>query len=271
MKRNLLLFAVTLALVLSGCGQAGGETPSAQPTVRPSAPVTPVPTSVVAAVSPSPVSIQEEVTSAPIPVSETLEPTPASTPAPVPPPAPAPTPTPTPVPTPEMTAEPVPELPSRPDDEAVLAAYRAAAEAYGWFDLTTLPLDHDAPAQGENGEYHPVSDPRFPTMESLRSYLKTLFSDEITDQLLPLEGIHYRDIEGVLYAMDAGRGSDENTGPVTEMVVWPEESNDSLCLVRVTVELLWEDPDRPEGMRLYEFPYQKVGEKWVFTHFESIM
>lgn len=75
MKRNLLLFAVTLALVLSGCGQAGGETPSAQPTVRPSAPVTPVPTSVVAAVSPSPVSIQEEVTSAPIPVSETLEPT----------------------------------------------------------------------------------------------------------------------------------------------------------------------------------------------------
>ena len=52
MKRNLLLFAVTLALVLSGCGQAGGETPSAQPTVRPSAPVTPVPTSVVAAVSP---------------------------------------------------------------------------------------------------------------------------------------------------------------------------------------------------------------------------
>lgn len=173
---------------------------------------------------------------------------------------------------PEPTAAPSqsPE-PTRPTDEEVLSAYRAAEEAYRWFDLTTLPLDYSVPPRGENMSYQPVSDERFPTMDALRGYLKGLFSDEVVDRLLPIDGEHYVEIDGVLCAIEGARGTNENSGTVTQTVVWPEEGGDALCTVHVEVELLWEDENYPEGMRTYDFPYQKVGDKWVFTAFESIM
>lgn len=255
-------------------------TPVPTPTVKVSAPPSVAPTAPIAA-TPTP-----EVTPPPA-ESATLPPAPteslcglpvAPTPTPegsVPPevtqsplPVNSPEPTATPSSTPEPTATPEP---ARPTDEEVLAAYRAAYEAYTWFDLATLPLDYEAPPRGENGEYYPVADERFPNMDALRGYLKGLFSDEVVDRLLPMDGEHYVEIDGALCAMDGMRGTNENSGTVTQTVVWPEEGGDTLCTVHVEVELLWEEENYPEGKRAYDFPYQKVGDKWVFTHFESIM
>lgn len=168
----------------------------------------------------------------------------------------------------------------RPTDEQVLETYHTAREAYGWFagyNDSGLMLDMDdsitLPAAVGGGEwtFFRVTRPGLESIETLRAYLKCLFSDEIVDELLkPANNLFVDGPQGGLYAMGAGRGANVNTGAVTEMVLWPEEG-DGLCTVQVTIELLWEDPDFPTGVRSYSFPYQKVGDKWVFTHFEAIM
>lgn len=245
---------------------------SVPPSVEPTAPAVETPAPEVtpppaesAVQPPAPTESLCGLPLAPTPTPEGSVP-PAVTAIPIPDNSPAPMAASSQAPAPTVAPE-----PARPTDEEVLAAYRAAEEAYRWFDLNTLPLDYSVPPRGENGQYQPVMDERFPTMDALRGYLKGLFSDEVVDRLLPIDGEHYVEIDGVLCAIEGERGTNENSGTVTQTVAWPEEGGDTLCSVHVEVELLWEDKNYPEGKRIYDFPYQKVGDKWVFTSFESIM
>lgn len=282
MKPHLICLTAALAAALSACGGTPVQesAPAAESAAVSAAPV-PTPTAAVkptASPAPAPTPAETAVVTAAPTVEPTEEPgpTPAPTPtaavtaAPTPTPAAAATAEPTP---PPAETEPTPEPPARPSDEEVLAAYREAEEAYRWFDLTTLPLDYENAAgePTEAGQYYRVADERFATMDALRGYLKGLFSDEIVDRLLPLDGVRYVEIDGALCAVEAGRGTDGNSGAVTAQVFWPEGGDDNWCTVQVAVELLREDPEFPEGTRVYQFPYQKVGEKWVFTYFEAIM
>jgi len=146
----------------------------------------------------------------------------------------------------------------------VLAAYDEASEAARWFDLVTLLVDHDSEPIGEEG-YLPVIDERFPTMDALRTYLKTLFSDSIVDEGMLREGQdHYKEIDGRLCALDLLGGSDASWGERTNTVTWAEDGSDR-CTVETRIELRWEDENYPEGYLLFESVYEKVGNKWVFT------
>lgn len=292
--KKIICLAAALTLALTACGgPSAQESNDPAPTVTAltsAAPTPAVPTVPAAAESAAPSAAPSETPAVSEPSAETPAATFALTPAPTEsaePPGQSAAPSPSAVPaadTPTPTAEPTSEpmavtsveptatsVPTRPGDEEVLAAYHQAEEAFRWFDLTTLPLDFTQPKSVGEEVYYPVSDERFATMDDLRGYLKGLFSDEIVDALLPLNGTHYADIDGALCAIQADRGANENTGPATETVDWPAEGGDALCTVRVSVELLWEDPAYPDGVRKYEFPYQKVGDKWVFTYFEAIM
>ena len=281
MKKYLIFLSAALALSLTACAQREAETtPTAVPTPEPKPTVLVTP-----AVSPSPkVTIPPEMTVTPAP-TETAAPTPkpvlTPTPAPIQTPTPTQTPEPTPQPVPEPTPEPVPSEPVlppetsmepvRPRDEEGLEAYRTAQEAYNWFALATLEAHQDEKVELEGRLYARVADERFPTMDSLRGYLKTLFSDEVVDALLPIAGEQYVEIDGQLYVSEGGRGTDITKGAVTLSVNWPAEEGAMACTVRAEVELLDEETlTTVVGTQIYEFPYQKVGDKWVFTHFEAI-
>ena len=161
----------------------------------------------------------------------------------------------------------VPE-PSRPTDEEVLAAYREAQEAYNWFDLATLEGLQDGKVEHQGDLYARVADERCPNMDSFRGYLKTLFSDEVVDGLLPMDGQQYVELDGQLYVLEGARGTDITKGAVTLSVVWPMEEEPLTCTVRAEVELLDEATlSTVVGSEVHEFPYQKVGDKWVFTWF----
>lgn len=179
--------------------------------------------------------------------------------------------TPAPIPSePVPTAAASPE-PTIPRDEEILEAYRAAREAYNWFDLCTLDGHQDEKKEQDGRVYTRVADERFPNMDSFRSYLKTLFSDEVVDNLLPIGGQQYVEIDGGLYVSEGGRGTDITKGTVTLSVIWPQEGEGMSCTVRAEVEQLDEETlSTVVGSEVYDFPYQKVGEKWVFTQFESI-
>lgn len=290
MKKELILVSAALLLALAGCGQSAESTPApaetaSQPaaeTVMPTpAPATPAPveTAAPSEAVPSPADTPA-LEATPAPTESAAQPKPTQTPDPVPTEEPLPTPEVQPTQDPAVaTVEPAPE-PERPTDAEVLSVYREAAEAYSWFagyndsglalDLTdglTLPL----PTGGE-GTFFRVTRPGLGSTEELRGYLKTLFSDEVVDGLLKDGSAAFADgPEGGLYTTGAGRGSNITKGGVTLEVIWPQEGEPVLCTVQATVELLdLETLSTVTGTQVYQFPYQKVGDKWVFTQFESI-
>lgn len=241
---------------------------SASPSVEPTAPAIVTPTS--------------EVTPPPTESAQPPEPTESLCGLPL-----APTPTPEGSVPPAALESPAPtesQKPARPTDEEVLAAYNRAAEVFSWYagysdeglaldgtDMISLPLLENG---GEVVMYR-VTRPGLNSMDELRAYLKTIFSDEVVDGLMkdfPLGAAGFADgPEGGLYCSGAGRGSDISKGGVTVEVVWPLEEEPMQCTIRASVELLdLNDLQTVTGTQVYEFPYQKVGEKWVFTSFESI-
>lgn len=302
MKKRSIWLTAALLVGLAACSRTAVEvTPTPQPIAQPTERITAAPTPAASAPAPSavttpastPTAAEESpepvLTPSPIPTSlPTPSPAPTQTPvavssqAPVPTQAATPTPAPVPEPTPTPAAEPTPEVvatpeplptanPARPSDEEVLAAFRKAWEAYNWFDLYALEGHQDEKKELDGMVYSRVADERFPNMDSFRSYLKTLFSDEVVDGLLPIGGQQYVEIDGQLYTSEGGRGTDITKGAVTLSVLWPQEEEPLTCTVRAEVELLDEETlSTVVGSELHEFPYQKVGEKWVFTHFETI-
>lgn len=86
-----------------------------------------------------------------------------------------------------MTAEQT-EKEARPlTGEEVLSAYDQAVEAYGWFELTPLPSGSGA-VEVDGSSYLPVDRQGMTTMLELRSYLRSLFSEDVTNQLLATGG-----------------------------------------------------------------------------------
>ena len=174
---------------------------------------------------------------------------------------------PVPMPTPTPTA--APELAEGPTDEEILAAYQMAEEAYGWFVLAPPELDRTEQRMVGELTYCRVDDPRFSNLAELRGYLKTLFSDTLVDQLLPIDGTQYVELDGVLYTIDGGRGADMTKGEETVQVLRDEAP--ARYTVRVTVEVL--DPEQDyavTGTEEHDFLYEQVGAQWIFTTFSAV-
>lgn len=161
-----------------------------------------------------------------------------------------------------------------PSDEEVLRVYREATEAYSWFagyGDSGLALDAGDTQIRPDLTYHRVTASGLRSLDDLRAYLKTLFSDEVVDGLLPPGQDRFLDTGDGLYALPAGRGADITKGGATTAVLWPAEEAPRSCTVQTTVEVL--DPNNGfavTGQQVYSFPYAQVGDKWVFTQFESI-
>lgn len=281
MKKLLALLTAILLIGLGGCGQKppaetppDTEIPAASPAVTDT--TQPDPTPVPAATpqatqaleSPAPVESPDVAPSPETTPKPTPEPSVAATPAPTAEPQPtpeAPDPTPMPTVTPPVEAE--------LSDEEILAAYREAASVMSWFAGYggDLALNYEDQVTQGDLTYCRVSRSDLNNMDELRGYLKQLFSDEIVDPLLSTGC--FIETENGLYALPAGRGSDVTKGGVVLSVVRPPETP-AQCLVRVEVELLsWPDgagEPTVTGTQIYQFPYQKVGDKWVFTQFEAI-
>ncbi len=152
-------------------------------------------------------------------------------------------------------------------EEELLDAYDRAVAAYGWFDLSTLPCGDEA--LNVNGrEYYPVTYRGMETLEDLRTYLRGVFSQEVTDRLLSGDGKVplYQDIEGALYVLPMHRERDRAKG---DLRVQTEQRSDTAYAVNVAVNLL-DESDSVTAVECYAFPYELVDERWVFTEFRLV-
>ncbi len=155
---------------------------------------------------------------------------------------------------------------ARPLMEAeILAAYERAQRLYGWFDLAPLPVSGET-AVWERELYHRVDMEGIETLEDLRTCLRIVFSQELTDRLLDGETAHirYRDIGGVLYAAGGGRDQDAGKGQAR---VDTEQLEETVYSVNVLVDLLDEDRETVVGVESWSFPYVFEEDRWVFTDF----
>ncbi|WP_300269688.1 hypothetical protein [uncultured Flavonifractor sp.] len=241
MKRLIPLLAVLL--LLGGCTGSCQDT-EAVSTVLPSASPTPE-------------------------VEQSAAPTSTPKPSPTPTARPTPTPEPTATPKPSVEPSPTPIVYDGPNDEEVLSAYRAAVEAFWWFQVEPLPFDETDSREVDGVTYYRVDYPGIDSTVTLRGYLKSLFSDDLVEKLLPYDGTQYVDIDGTLYVQDGGRGTDITRGAETAQVL--RDGDPNRCTVRVTVEVL--DPEQGGAVvdtLTFDFPYEKVGEKWIFTDFSLV-
>lgn len=163
-----------------------------------------------------------------------------------------------------LTARQLESAPRPLTEEEVRTAYERAAEACGWFELSPLP-DSGETVQTDGVTYRRVSAPGLEKVEDLRTYLRSLFSGEVTERLLASGGPCYRDIGGALYVSAAGRPRDPGKGEVRVEV---SLQDDAAYSVDVTVELL--DNGGAAGLECWSFPYALVDGRWVFTDFRLV-
>ncbi len=160
-----------------------------------------------------------------------------------------------------------------PGIKEVEEAYKKATEAFYWFDVTTMPIASfdgrdDSTYKEINGMmYHKVKSDTIKTYADLENYLYTLFTEEIVAVLLNHGGDYqrYRDIDGVLHASVADRGTDIFKGEETIAVT---QESDVKFTCTVSVELLGEEEDFVvTGYEIHEYSYELIDGQWVFTNF----
>lgn len=167
---------------------------------------------------------------------------------------------------PENMSSSMVESTARPLSEAeILTAYEHAQLVYGWFDLAPLPTAEKTILL-EGQVYTQVAMDNIADLEDLRTYLRSVFSRELTDTLLDgkTARIQYRDVNGALYTAGSARSPDAEKGGARIEV---ERLDDDSYSVNVIVDLLDESRENIVGLESWSFPYVFEGDRWVFTDF----
>jgi|LSQX01.2.fsa_nt_gb hypothetical protein len=169
-------------------------------------------------------------------------------------------------PTEDETEDPGDEIKSDQIVFEVYDLYVKAKEAYGWFDLTTIPHDTESYIESEGIQYYEVIlQPSITSKQALADYLNQLFTEALTAELMDMASSRYVEHGGKLYVMPADRGTDITKGD--EMAEVTAISDDQIELT-VTVEV-FDDPDvlKYEQFRFY---LEHTDNGWRFRNFQLV-
>ncbi|MEF9895108.1 MAG: hypothetical protein RSA12_05525 [Clostridia bacterium] len=145
--------------------------------------------------------------------------------------------------------------------DAVEETLMGAMEVYSWFMLQ--PLDVDTSKPDSSGTRYQVLDERFNTMQSLRDFVSSYFSDAIVEQLFSMN--LYVEENGLLYTTEEGRNIDENIGE-TEFSV--TEQTPEREVYSVTVHYWGEDQlDEAGEEEVFTYVRQLIDGQWRFVEF----
>lgn len=141
----------------------------------------------------------------------------------------------------------------------VRPAWDRAAQGYGWLTVEPLPKDEadSRPHPEESGAtLYRVDYPGIASMLELRSYLKTLFSDEIVDGLFAYG--RYAELDGVLYESDR----------TPELVLRFSGPTTIQVLRESATRLVYRMGSASDSA---DYVYEKVGDGWLFTEFPYLI
>ena len=157
-------------------------------------------------------------------------------------------------------------------EQMILSAYKAASEAAGWFRIASIleqqdeyPRENDTYIELDGIRYFKVK--RFPEYQGFVDYLHGLFSKELVEEFLNSEHKRYINRDGELYATTGIRGTNIHMGDENYTVY---NVSDSKYIVEVTVDIYGVDLVTVVDQEVFEFPYEFVDDRWVFTEFPKI-
>ena len=91
-------------------------------------------------------------------------------------------------------------------EQTVTADFKAAATLWSWFYMDDPPMDYNVTAEVDGNLYDLADIKGVETLEGLRALLLRYLTPELADEWLNSAEQRYRDIDGRLYVMSAGRG-----------------------------------------------------------------
>jgi hypothetical protein len=144
----------------------------------------------------------------------------------------------------------------------IIDAYQKAFKIYWAFNISQFILEWDVPApSGTDGNYFKVRD--YGTLLELRTYMETVLSTNLVNNLLNISPPVYQEIGGVLYGYELVTGS-AGYGQETVAVV---KNSDTQFTVTATIEVL-DDNENVSAYEPHNSIYKLVNGKWVFTSFD---
>lgn len=146
------------------------------------------------------------------------------------------------------------------EEDAMEDLLMGAMEVYSWFVLYPLDVDYEKPNAA--GDRYQVLDERFNTLEGLKDFVSTYFSQEIVDELFAMD--LYVEEGGFLYASDEGRQMDEHIGETEFEIV--SETEDRIEY-SVTVSYWGNEENADPEEELYIYVRELTDEGWRFTQF----
>ena len=158
--------------------------------------------------------------------------------------------------------------------DPAIALYR---DFDGLDDIKTADETCTAPLDGNDQTFSLVDDPRYPTYQSFVDALGNCFSDELVQNLLA-KG-YYIEQDGKFYALGAARGSNIYFHDVTYAVTSQTQGRvvftATARYIDDTSPTDWLDmpagtviPDSALTSTDYQYDYELINGKWVFTDFQ---
>lgn len=153
-------------------------------------------------------------------------------------------------------------------EQCILANFDSAATLWAWFYMGDPPMDSNVTSEVDGSLYYLTDIDGVKTMKDLHALLCRYVTPELAGEWLDSAGQRYRDIDGRLYAMSAGRGSNESLGKDTRSVALDGDGG----VLTQTVALLewddtaqtWTDTGKTES---YEYPFMIKDGRAVFSAF----
>ncbi len=155
-------------------------------------------------------------------------------------------------------------------DTSAEAILQPAFEVYGWF--TSNPLSHESRIYSDVLPYYKVTDERFSSLKELSAAVRKIFSDSIATRLL--ESGLYIDIEGQLYVNKSLDSADVATSSSGDNVISKEvysvvsEDQEKIVYRAEVSYTAKQSASDSEDALSYDFIYEKIDGKWVFTQFD---
>lgn len=147
--------------------------------------------------------------------------------------------------------------------------YAKAKEACFWFEVSSMPpaenhADMNNIKEIDGQYYYKTGTENINSVAELEAYLKTLFSDEIVEKLMTMNGIQYIDIDGELWGVDASRGTNINVGNTIFSI---SEKTDDKIVYTANVEIINPESGETESVEAYDYVYEKTDDGWKWTKF----
>ena len=153
-------------------------------------------------------------------------------------------------------------------EQIVLSDFDTAATLWSWFYMGDPPMDCNVTSEVNGSLYYLTDIDGVKTMKDLRTLLCRYVTPELAGEWLDSAGQRYCDIDGQLYAMSAGRGSNESLGKDTRSVAL---NGDGGVLTQTVALLEWDDTAQAwtdtGKTETYEYPFTLVDGHAVFSAF----